>query len=122
MSNTCIVVSGLPARGKSTIGNQLADAPQFGFLDKDDYLERLYEERGVGRSQWRRALSKESDTQFIRDAKSLESAVLVSHWKAIRNSNSGTSIEWLSECFTTVLELYCSSGTEIALSRFLNRE
>lgn len=122
MSTSCIVVTGLPASGKSTIGKQLADALQFKYLDKDDYLERLYEERGVGSTSWRQALSRESDAQFICDAKFLESAVLVSHWRTTENSNSGTATDWLSECFTTVVELHCSCRTEIAVSRFHHRD
>ena len=122
MTKSCIVVTGLPACGKSTIGKQIADSLEFSFLDKDNYLERLYEERGVGNSSWRQTLSRESDSHFIRDAKSLESVVLVSHWRTKEGTDSGTPTEWLREYFTLVVELFCSCSTDIAASRFRRRE
>ena len=39
-----IVVSGLPASGKTQIGRQLARALDYAFLDKDDFLEDLYDQ------------------------------------------------------------------------------
>lgn len=122
MENQCIVVTGLPGSGKSTIGKRVADAFDLDFLDKDDYLERLFRERGTGDSDWRKKLSRESDDLFRRDALRLKSAVLVSHWRPIGSKSlSGTPTEWLNEQFSNVVELYCVCSAEEAARRFINR-
>ena len=52
----CIAITGLPGSGKSTIGKQAASLLGVPLLDKDDYLEALFEERGSGDSQLRSQL------------------------------------------------------------------
>jgi len=41
-----IIVSDLPAHGKTTVGKLLAKYLNFNFLDKDDFLEAIFEECG----------------------------------------------------------------------------
>ena len=43
-----VVVSGLPASGKSTLGRALAAAWALPFIDKDEILEALFEREGTG--------------------------------------------------------------------------
>lgn len=104
----CIVVSGLPARGKSTRGKAVAaklDLPQ---LDEDAYLERLFRARGVGDAGWRHRLSRASDGLFSRDAERIRAVVLVSHWRPSGyHADSGTPIGWLAVTYSRVVELYC---------------
>ncbi|MEM7258123.1 MAG: AAA family ATPase, partial [Pseudomonadota bacterium] len=107
MDKQCIVVTGLPASGKSTLGRTLANAIHATFLDKDDYLERLYEEQGTGSSTWRQTLSRKSDALFINDAQHQDYVVLVSHWKTNRSAASGTPTQWLLENYSAIVELYC---------------
>ena len=122
VENQCIVVTGLPGSGKSTIGKRIAKAFKFDFLDKDVYLEKLFRERGSGDSDWRQSLSRESDAQFQRDAIKLKSVVLVSHWRpAGSDSLSGTPSEWLAKHFSRVVEFYCSCSVEEAAKRFAKR-
>jgi adenylate kinase family enzyme len=61
MDKSFVVVSGLPGSGKSTLAHQLAPALGLPLLDKDTILEHLFESKGVGGIEWRRALSRESD-------------------------------------------------------------
>src|SRR5688500_397575 len=49
------VVSGLPGSGKSTLARQITSRTRIVVLDKDDILERLFEERRVGDGEWRSA-------------------------------------------------------------------
>ncbi len=123
MNDYCIVVTGLPGSGKTTIGRYVAKMLGAALLDKDDYLETLFDERGVGDEDWRRRLSRESDLLFQEDALSTEQVVLVSHWRPKGfPTQSGTSIEWLPGAFSCVVELYCKCPLGEAARRFMNRE
>jgi glucokinase len=123
VSNLCIAVTGLPGSGKTTIGREIANSLNLAFLDKDDYLERLFDERGVGDSNWRQNLSRESDLIFQRDAENESAVVLVSHWRPDHGtSKSGTPTEWLAKKFSRIIELYCICPTEEAAKRFINRK
>lgn len=119
----CIVVTGLPGSGKTTIGKKVAQGLTISFLDKDDYLEVLYEERGIGDSQWRQALSRESDQLFQQAATQQKTAVLVSHWRPPNlETQSGTPTRWLTQSFDRIVELYCVCPAEVAAQRFINRQ
>lgn len=118
----CIVVSGLPGSGKSTIGRQIANELNFDFLDKDHYLEKAFRERGTGDSGWRQELSRKSDTEFQRDAISFENAVLVSRWRpGEADTLSGTPTERIGEHFSNIAELYRVCTVQEAVERFMGR-
>lgn len=92
-------------------------------LDKDDYLERLFRERGVGDADWRRRLSREGDAQFRRDAGRHRAVILVSHWRPSGyHADSGTPVDWLAATWSRVIELFCDCPVDVAASRFVNRE
>lgn len=119
----CIVVSGLPASGKSTVGAELAQRLQLPLLDKDDYLEGLFETRGCADESTRRRLSRESDMLFQRDVLEQRAAVLVSHWRPHRSGpDSGTPLEWIAESFGRIVELHCDCAVETATHRFATRK
>jgi adenylate kinase family enzyme len=65
-----VLISGLPASGKSLLGRRLAPALDLPLIDKDDILEHLFELRGAGDKEWRRMLSRESDIILQREAMS----------------------------------------------------
>jgi len=121
--NFCIVVTGLPAGGKTTIGREIAQRLDIPFLDKDDYLEQLYDERGTGDRAWRTRLSLESNDLFQEDAVTHPQAVLVSHWRPKWSDGpSGTPTAWLESSYQQVLELFCDCPVETAAQRFANRQ
>ncbi len=123
MTRTAIVVTGLPASGKSTLARAIAVELRLSFLDKDDFLERLYEMEVVSDQATRQQLSRRSDRDFIAAARGLESAVLVSHWRnAACGPGSGTPIEWLTETFEQVIEVYCACPVDLAVERFMARK
>jgi len=126
MDKICIVVSGLPASGKTTLAKDLAAVMSLTLLDKDSYLELLFSQRGVGDSNWRHKLSREADKDFSRAAiyakNQHESVILVSHWRpANKQLNFGTPTAWIEHNFTRVIELYCQCPVEVAAARFSSR-
>src|SRR6185503_9635379 len=65
---TYVIVSGLPASGKSTLARRLAPLLSLPVLDKDDILEALFSSLGVGDAAWRAKLSRSADDTFARIA------------------------------------------------------
>lgn len=61
-----VVVSGLPASEKTTLARAVAQSLGLPMLDKDDFLESLFEDAIVGSAQRRRELSQLADRAFRR--------------------------------------------------------
>jgi predicted kinase len=117
-----IVVSGLPGSGKSTVARELAPRVQLPLLDKDDFLEALFDERGYGDMATRSLLSREADQRFVAAAQAVSGACLVSWWRHVQaDPRSGTATAWLAELRAPVIELYCRCRVETALDRFIRR-
>lgn len=118
-----VVFSGVPGSGKSTVARQLAPRLSLPVLDKDDILDQLFKERGVGDAAWRTALSREADARLVRTAWELPGACLVSWWRNYKVSeHTGTPVEWLSTLRAPVVEVHCRCRVETAVDRFLMRE
>ena len=118
----CIYITGLPGAGKSTVGKYVADLLSIPMLDKDDYLEVLFETRGVGDADWRHKLSREADIHFRQDAEAKNKVVLVSHWRPKDALvNFGTPGDWLTDTYSTVIEVYCNCSISVAAKRFTSR-
>ncbi len=123
MNDYCVVVSGLPASGKSTVGAEIARILGVAMLDKDAFLEELFVESGTGDADWRQRLSQESNQRFEKAARAHDSAVLVSHWRPLDQPGaSGTPTEWLASTFRSIVELYCECPVNVAANRFKARE
>ncbi|MEO0370926.1 MAG: AAA family ATPase [Pseudomonadota bacterium] len=117
-----IIVTGLPASGKTTVARELATKLGFVFLDKDDFLEDLYDSRGVTSWEHRKTLSRESDLIFMSAARRQGNVVLVSHWRPLGQSGeSGTPTEWLSDTYDRLIEVTCLCPVETAIARFTKR-
>lgn len=87
------------------------------------FLEGLYELNDVSTWEDRKNLSRQSDVLFQDAGRKLGPAVLVSHWKSLaENGDSGTSTDWLNEAYASLIEVYCSCPSDIALARFLARK
>lgn len=117
-----VVVSGLPASGKSTLGAALASALDLPLLDKDQILEALFESLGVGEARWRTKLSRAADLVLERLASQSRGAVIVSWWAHPQSpSNSGTSTTWLQALPGELIELHCRCSAKVAVERFFAR-
>lgn len=65
IESALLLISGLPGSGKSTLARGVAEGLGWPCLDKDDFLEALFDARGMGDMAWRRALSREADSHFL---------------------------------------------------------
>jgi len=118
-----IVFSGVPGSGKSTAARQLAPRLSLPLLDKGDFLDALFNERGTGDAAWRTTLSREADARLVRTAWELPGACLVSWWRNYKISETtGTPVEWLSALRAPVIEVHCRCRVETAVDRFLARQ
>ena len=117
-----IVVSGIPGSGKSTVGRALADHLGWPFLDKDDFLDALFEQNSCSSREDRKSLSRKADALFESAARELEQAVLCSFWRhPDSESESGTPSAWLRRQEIRVLEVVCWCPPHVAAERFLRR-
>lgn len=122
MAGVCIVVSGLPASGKSTLGRAVAGKLGFAYIDKDDILEALFDALGCNSPARRTELSRASDHVLREVAKTAGDVVLVSFWNTPSAGDGGTSADWIDETFERVIELHCSCLPEVAARRFIARQ
>ena len=117
-----IVVSGLPASGKSTIGAALSNGLGLPLLDKDDILEALFDELGTGGAAWRTTLSRAADRILETLARRARAAVVVSWWRHPSSSaQSGTSPQWLMSLQPAPVEVHCRCAAGVAVERFFAR-
>jgi adenylate kinase family enzyme len=117
-----IIVTGIPASGKSTVGSIISTSTHLPLLDKDDILESLFDTRGVGDRDWRTQLSREADRLLREQAIDSNGAIIVSWWRHPRSTrNSGTAVEWLSELDGILIEVYCVCDPLVAATRFHER-
>lgn len=118
-----IIVTGIPASGKSTVGHAVAAALELPMLDKDKILEDLFNSQGVGNAEWRRRLSRAADEALKEMALHSGGAVITSWWRHPTSQvDSGTPVEWLSSLPGVVVELHCVCRPQVAAERFLSRK
>jgi shikimate kinase len=61
MRNQHLIFTGIPASGKSTLARALSEALALEMWDKDEILEDLFNQKGVGDAHWRTILSRTAD-------------------------------------------------------------
>ncbi len=123
MGRTAIIVTGLPASGKTSVARALAASLNIALFDKDDFLERLYEEHKISNWDARKRLSRKSDQDFQISATQAGTSILVSHWRPNNAAtDSGTPTDWVKTAFENVVEVFCECRPTIATQRFLARQ
>jgi chloramphenicol 3-O-phosphotransferase len=117
-----VIVSGLPASGKTTLARRLSRPLGLPVIDKDDILESLFESKGAGDAARRRQLSRESDAELRARAESSGGAILVSFWHGPgMAADSGTPTRWLLDLPGPRVHVACRCAAEIAHARFARR-
>jgi hypothetical protein len=118
-----VIVSGLPASGKSTVAAGLAEDLRLPLMDKDAYLESLFGDSHAGNPQLREMLSRDADALLREAAQRSEGGVLSSWWKHPKSkADSGTPVAWLTSLPGLLIEVHCACRPEVAAARFLARK
>src|ERR1043165_2529664 len=113
-----IIVTGLPASGKSSVGKLLASDFGLELLDKDDILESMFEDKAGG-PEVRSRLSREADEILRRNALESTGAVLVSWWRHPKSRiETGTPTDWLSSLSGRLIHVHCKCDAFVAANRF----
>ncbi|WP_381553894.1 AAA family ATPase [Streptomyces eurythermus] len=113
--NVLVIVSGLPASGKSTLSYRLADQLGWPVIEKDAILETLFDSLGVGDHTWRRRLSRAGDDILLTIAARTGHAVLDNWW------HHDTAPERLRRLDARLIEIFCDCDPALAAERFLQR-
>ena len=111
-----VVVSGLPASGKTTVGRAISPGLSLPLLDKDDILEALFDSLGCGDRDQRERLSRASDEVLLRLAGTSTAAVLVNWW------NHDTAPARLHAISDSLVEVFCDCPVDVAAARFAARD
>lgn len=121
MTRSIIVITGLPASGKTTLANLLGKELGFLVIDKDDFLETLLGSVQEFDAEFRNKCSRMADKQFEKAARAAGDVILVSHWQGPdEHRESGTPSAWLRE-FDDVIEIACQCPVTTAVQRFVGR-
>ncbi|MFC9703317.1 AAA family ATPase [Streptomyces sp. NPDC056943] len=115
-----VVVSGLPAGGKSTLARALAPHLGLPVIDKDVILESLYDSLGAGDQAWRHRLSRAADDVLYALAADAGRAVLVDWWH--RDTAPGRLHALAAPLGASLVEVHCACDTALAAERFRARE
>lgn len=122
MKHQHLIVSGIPASGKSTVGRALSEALGLKMWDKDEILEELFNKQGIGDVDWRRSLSRAADEILQEQVSHSEGSVIVSWWRHPASTvATGTPIQWLAALQGTLIEVNCICDPAIAVARFKSR-
>jgi predicted kinase len=117
-----VILSGLPASGKTTLARLLAPRLALPLIDKDEILEGLFQGLARITPGMRTELSRQSDLIMQEMAQAMAGAVLVSFWQHPTHAgSSGTPSSWLRDLGDRIVEVHCSCDPETARARFVAR-
>lgn len=118
-----VVVSGLPASGKTTLACELAPRLGMPAFDKDSFLESLFSSSQAPTLEARAPLSRVADAALETAALTAGAAIVTSWWRhPMALSRSGTPTAWLQSRGAAVVEVHCHCPASVALSRFIARQ
>lgn len=107
-----VVVTGLPASGKTTVGGLLKHRLGRPLIDKDTILESLFDSLGSPDQAARTRLSRASDEVLFALAAQSPNPVLVNWW------NHDSAPSRLRSISPLTVEVFCDCPFEVAAARF----
>jgi len=107
-----VIVSGLPASGKTSVAEPLASALGLRLISKDAIKQALFEAVGWGDWNWSKTVSRAADAAMVRLARDLDGAVLDNFWYR------ETANELLAALPRPMVEVFCRCPPEVAYERF----
>jgi predicted kinase len=110
-----VVISGLPASGKTTVGTALSERLSLPLIDKDAILEALFDSLGCRDRGERYRLSRASDEVLYTLAEASQAAVVVNWW------DPDSTPARLRSIASSVVEVFCECPLEVAAARFEDR-
>ena len=115
-----VVISGLPASGKSSLARQIAPLLGLPVIDKDDILENSFPEENIDPTE-RHLLSRAADAILQQRVETTPRAVVASFWRhPSLTTDSGTPTLWLQQ-LPHLVEVHCVCSPATAAQRFLQR-
>jgi predicted kinase len=120
---TLIVVSGLPASGKTTLAHLLAAELRLPLVGRDDIKERLFESLGWSDREWSKRLGIASwdllywfvETQLT----AAQSCVIESNFNSDCDSER---IDDIADRYgAQLVQIYCHAGGDVLVGRYLGR-
>lgn len=110
-----VLVTGLPASGKSTLARRLADALALPLLSKDRFKDLLLDSLGVGDVEWSRRIG--------RAAIALQEDAMRAHGAAVVDSAlwTGVAEPEIEALGLPLVQVYCRCSFEVARTRYFAR-
>ena len=110
-----VVVSGLPASGKTTLARGLAMELGLPLISKDTIKEALFDALGTGDLEWSQKLGRAAHLVMYGLARDSRSLVLESHfWTGVAESD-------LCALGRPLIQVYCRCPVETAVERYRQR-
>ncbi len=114
-SSSLVLVTGLPASGKSTLAEPLASALDLPLISKDHFKQILFDTLGVGDADWSRTIGRAAIAlQFDAMAKHRSAVVDSALWTGIAEPE----VEALG---LELVQVYCRCPFELARTRYFDR-
>jgi len=111
-----IVVTGLPASGKTTLATALSSALALPLIRKDHYKELLFDTLGIGDRDWSRRIGQAAIAlQYEAMALARDAVVDSALW-------TGVSEAELLRLRLPIVQVFCECPFELARDRYFKRE
>jgi glucokinase len=115
MDHRYIIISGLPATGKSRLGRALSQHLGWPLLSKDLIKEALADSLGLGDEAWSSRLSEAAMEVLHRVARASVYAILDANFKEERDR------DWLASLPGPKVQIFCHAPPEVLAERLVTR-